>query len=90
MKNYSADIQNNLIRIFQDNCLLTGEQYEEISGMFINLEADIQEEVSYEDIEETVTKMFIIFEFLFNTKALTLLQYNEVCNLAGEMQEAGK
>lgn len=86
MKNYYIDTDTKLVDIFREHCNLSGEQYQEIQSMFINLMCDIQEGEQMENIEDRVGDMGVIFEFLYNTKELTIYEYNELCNLASEMR----
>ena len=87
MKNYYIDTDQKLIEIFTKHCGLTGEQYMKIRSRFINLLCDIQDDEQMEDIDEAVGEMGVIFDFLYNTKSLTLCEYNELCNLVNGMRD---
>ena len=87
MKNYYIDTDQKLREIFAEHCNLSGEQYEEIRSRFIYLMCDIQEGEQMENIEDAVSDLGVIFEFLYNTKELTIGEYNELCNLANGMQD---
>ena len=86
MKNYYKGADRKLVEIFTPHCNLSGEQYEEISARFIYLEADIQDGEPIEDIKQTVYELNVVFDFLYNTKEVTLEEYNSLCNLANEME----
>lgn len=93
---FYMDTTGKLREIFAEHCNLSGEQYEEINGRLIYLVADIQmleeksEEVKLADAEEEANELGVIFEFLMNTKELTLKEYNDLCNLVGELAEAAQ
>lgn len=93
---YYMDTTGKLREIFAEHCNLSGEQYEEINGRLIYLVADIQmleeksEEVKLADAAKEADELCVIFEFLLNTKELTLKEYNDLCNLAGELAEAAQ
>lgn len=82
--------------IFAEHCNLSCEQYEEISGRLIDLVADIQElerksdEVTLADTEKAAEDLGVIFEFLQNTKELTLEEYNALCNMTGELADEAR
>ena len=90
MRAFYIDTNERLREIFRDHCNLSGEQFEEINGRFIYLVCDIQEEEPQEVIEDKVSELHVIFEFLYNTKELTIGEYNDLCNLANEIQNAGE
>jgi len=93
---YYMDTTGKLREIFAEHCNLSGEQFEEISGRLIDLVSDIQmleeksEELTLADAEKAAEDLGVIFEFLLNTKELTLKEYNDLCNLAGELAEAAQ
>ena len=78
--------------IFAEHCNLSGDQYEEIRGRLIYLVADIQmleeksEEVTLADAEREADELSVIFEFLLNTKELTLKEYNDLCNMVNDLR----
>ena len=82
--------------IFAEHCNLSGEQYEVINGRLINLVSDIQmleeksEELTLADAEKAEAELIVIFEFLLNTKELTLEEYNALCNMVVEMDDAAR
>ena len=91
---YYMDTSKKLREIFAEHCNLNAEQYEEISGRLIYLVADIQmleeksEDVTLAEAEIEANELGVIFEFLLNTKELTLKEYNDLCNMASELAEA--
>lgn len=93
---YFMDTTGKLREIFAEHCNLSGEQYEEISGRLIYLVADIQmleekrELVTLAEAEKEAEELGVIFEFLLNTKGLTLKEYNDLCNMVGEMADAAR
>ena len=82
--------------IFAEHCNLSGEQYVEINARLIDLVSDIQmleeksEELTLADAEKEAEELGVIFEFLLNTKELTLEEYCELCNMTVELAEAAK
>ena len=101
MKNYYVDTCGEMRKIFAEHCNLSCEQYEAISGRFVDLIAEIQESGeggcgSLAEAEQKAENLGVIFEFLLDTKELTLKEYNDLCNMAGRiyddahaMREAG-
>lgn len=93
---FYMDTTGKLREIFAEHCNLSGEQYEEISGRLIFLVADIQmleeksEEVKLADAAKEADELGVIFEFLLNTKELTLEEYNALCNMVGELADAAQ
>ena len=93
---YYMDTTGKLREIFAEHCNLSGEQFEEISGRLIYLVADIQmleeksEEVTLADAEKEAEDLGVIFDFLLNTKELTLEEYNALCNMTGELADAAQ
>lgn len=93
---YYMDTTGKLREIFAEHCNLSGEQYEEINGRLIDLVSDIQmleeksEELTLADAEKAAEDLGVIFEFLLNTKELTLEEYNDLCNMAGELADAAR
>ena len=90
MRNYYVDTCGELREIFKEHCNLSMEQYEEISGRMIDLVTEIQETDedgcgSFEVAEQKAEEMGVIFEFLLNTKEVTLKEYNDMCNLVGKI-----
>lgn len=89
MAEFYFDTDKKLVEIFTEHCNLSGEQYEWISGEFIYLVADIQDDEPETAIDERIEKMNIVFEFLLETKELTLEEYNDLCNLASDVRKGG-
>lgn len=88
MRNYYVNTCEKLRDIFTAHCNLSMEQYEEISGRLIDLVAEIQETDdggcgSFAEAERKANELGVIFEFLLNTKEVTLMEYNDLCNLVG-------
>ena len=87
MANYCIDIREKLIEIFREHCNLTCEEFEEIEGRLIDIETGIQEDQAYADTESEAEELSVIFEFLYNTKQLTIEEYNGLCNMANSMRD---
>ena len=86
MRNYYVDTCGKLREIFSEHCNLSMEQFEEISGRLIDLVTEIQETDkdgcgSFPEAERKANELGVIFEFLLNTKEVTLQEYNDLCNL---------
>ena len=93
MRNYYYDTCGKLREIFLENDNLSMEQYEEISGRLIDLVAEIEEfdgEGTYLEAERMANELGVIFEFMLNTKEITLAEYNDLCNMVGEIADAAK
>ena len=95
MRAFYYDTDGKIRKIFEEHCNLSGEQYEEIRGRLSDLEAEIQEmddkgEGTYAEAERKANELGVIFEFLFNTKELTLLEYNDLCNMVGVMADEAR
>ena len=93
MAAFYYDTDKKLVEIFTEHCNLSGEQYEEISGRLIDLVAEIQEfdgEGSYPEAERKANELGVIFEFMLNTKEVTLQEYNDLCNMVGEIADAAE
>ena len=90
MKNFYYNTTAKLRGIFSDNCNLSMEQYEAIGGEFLYLEADIQEEEASEEIMKRAEKMGIIFDFLYETKELTLKEHAALKDMVSDMLEKGQ
>ena len=91
MRNYYVDTCGKLRDIFTEHCNLSMEQFEEISGRLIDLLAEIQETDeegcgSFDEVERKAGELNVIFEFLLNTKEITLKEYNDMCNLVNSME----
>ena len=71
--------------IFAEHCNLSVEQYEEISGQFLYLVTDFQEGEPMEDVDKRVGYMRAVFEFLTNTKELTLKEQYELNELLDDV-----
>ena len=90
---YYFDTCGKMREIFTEHCNLSMEQYEEISGRLIDLVSEIQEfdgEGTYPEAERKANELGVIFEFLLNTKEITLEEYNEMCNMVGEIMLAAE
>ena len=93
---FYCDTCGKMREIFAEHCNLSGEQYEEISGRLIDLVSDIQmleeksDELTLADAEKAAEELGVIFEFLLNTKELTLEEYNALCNMVGELADAAQ
>jgi len=93
---FYCDTCGKMREIFAEHCNLSGEQYEEISGRLIDLVSDIQmleeksDELTLADAEKAAEELGVIFEFLLNTKELTLEEYNALCNMVVELDDAAR
>lgn len=74
-----------LREIFTEHCNLSMEQYEEISGQFIFLVSDIQDCEPQAEIEKRMDYMRAVFEFLYNTKELTMKEHYELNQLLDDV-----
>ena len=90
MKNFYYNTTTKLRGIFNDHCNLSMEQYEAIGGEFLYLEADIQEEEASAEILKRAEKMEIIFDFLYETKELTLKEHAAMKDMVSDMLEKGQ
>ena len=93
MKTYYVDTCGQLRDIFKEHCNLSMEQYEEIRGRLIDLVSEIQEfdgEGTYAEAERKANELGVIFEFLMNTKEITLKEYYDLCNMVGKIAEDAK
>jgi hypothetical protein len=88
MAAFYYDTCTKMREIFSEHCNLSMEQYEWIGGEFIFLVADIQEEEDGREIDKRVAKMKTVFDFLMETKELTLAEHNALHNLAIEVSGA--
>ena len=79
-----------LREIFSEHCNLSMEQYEEISGQFLYLVTDIQEGEPQEEIEKRMDYMRAVFEFLYNTKELTLKEQYELNQLLEDVWDTAR
>jgi hypothetical protein len=82
MAAFYYDTNSKLLEIFSEHCNLSMEQYEWISGEFIFLVADIQEEEDGREIDKRVAKMKTVFDFLLETKELTQEEHDALRDLA--------
>lgn len=78
MSEYFIDTDERLKDIFAEHCNLSPEQYEEIRGELIFLVSDIQEMEPMAEIDKRVDYLKAVFEFLQNTKELTLKEHYEL------------
>lgn len=93
MIRYYYDTCGKLREIFAEHCNLSVEQYEEISGQLIDLVAEIQEfdgEGTGPEAERKANDLGVIFEFLLNTKEITIEEYDNLCNMANEIADAAR
>lgn len=79
-----------LAEIFAENCNLSMEEYEEISGQFLYLVTDIQEGEPQEEIEKRMEYMRAVFEFLYNTKQTWLEQQYRLNQLLEDVWETAQ
>ena len=88
MATYYYDTEKKLVEIFTEHSNLSGEQYEWISAEFIYLVADIQEEEEGREIDKRIEKMKTVFNFLLETKELTLAEHSALNELANDVRDA--
>ena len=82
MKNYFyVDTDQKLKEIFHDYCNLSPEQYEELRAEMIYLVSDYQEGEPQAEIEKRIAYLKSAFEFLYNTKELSVKQHYELGEL---------
>ena len=84
------DTKGKMLEIFAEHCNLSLEQYEEISGRFIDLVADYQDGTPQAEIDQAQEKLRVIFEFLYNTKELTLEEFAQMNDMISEMEKQAK
>ena len=82
---YDMDTDEKLLEIFREHCNLSCEEYEEIRRLFIELVADVQDGRPLAGIQMQAEEMANVFTWLYNVKELTLKEYNDLCNLAGQI-----
>lgn len=87
MAAFYYDTCTKLREIFSEHCNLSMEQYEEISGQLIDLVADYQENEPEAEIEKREDRLKVIYDFLFNTKELTLKEHLDLYSMLDEMHE---
>ena len=87
MKDFYYDSCGKLREIFSEHCNLSMEQYEWISGEFIFLISDIQDGEPQAEIEKRLDKLDMVFDFLMETKELTLKEHYDLTNMATEIWE---
>ena len=93
MINYYNDTCGKLRDIFTPHCNLSLEQYEEIRGRLIDLVAEIQEmdgEGTGPEAEKKANDLGVIFEFLLNTKEITLEEYDSLCNMVNKIADEAR
>ena len=78
---YHYNTSGKLREIFSEHCNLSLEQYEEVSSQFSYLVTDISTGEPQADIEKRMDYMRAVFEFLYNTKELTLKEHYELNQL---------
>lgn len=81
-------MESNVMEIFKEHCNLSVEQYEWIRREFIYLVADIQEEETGREIDKRVEKMETVFDFLLETKCLTLNEHYALQKRAHDVRDA--
>ena len=92
MRNYYVDTCKELREIFMEHCNLSMEQYEEISGRLMDLVTEIQETDedgcgTFAEAYQKAEELGVIFEFLLNTKEVTLAEYNDMYNLVNRIRD---
>ena len=86
-----------LREIFTEHCNLSQEQYQEISLRLFNLASEAKalkekkgKEIWLNVALEEADDLNVIFEFLLNTEELTLEEYNDLCNMTEELENAAR
>ena len=74
--------------IFAGHCNMSLEQYEEISRRFIELVQEYRDGIQLVDIEKEKNELRVIFDFLYNTKELSLTEHSDLCGLCDEIEDA--
>lgn len=87
MEKFYYPTAGKLREIFAEHCNLSMEQYETISGYLIDLVADYQENEPDEEIEKRENKLHAIFDFLLETKELTLKEHGDLHLLLVDINE---
>ena len=87
MKKFSYQPTKKLLEIFTEHCRLTIDQYEVLGEEFMNLETEYQDSVPQADIEKHQEKMRIIFDFLLETKVITLKEHLALNNMVDDMED---
>ena len=82
---YDMDTDEKLIEIFREHCNLSCEEYEELRRLFIELVAEVQDGWPVVVIKMRAEEMGVIFTWLYNVMELTPKEYNDLCNLAGQI-----
>ena len=84
---FQFNTSGRLQEIFAEHCNLSMEQYEEISRRFTELAEEYRDGTPMAEIEPQKEELSIIFDFLYNTKELTIREYNDLCNMVGEIEK---
>ena len=79
------DVLDRLAEIFKDHCNLSNEQYAVLAEQLLILAEDAKDQ-EFENALVTIDELGVIFDFLYNTRELTLQEYNDLCNLTGEIR----
>ena len=90
MKAFFINTDDKLKEIFKDHCDLSQEQYIEIRTELLFLVCDYQEEEPKEEIEKSIICLKAVADFLYNTKALTLKEHNDLHGLVDEIKTEGE
>lgn len=87
---FYRDVDAKLREIFSEHCNLSAEQFNEIKKRMIYMVATIQDNYPFGDVEEYAEELNTIFAFMVNTRELTLVEYNELCNFVNGMADEAK
>ena len=85
--NFYYDTCTKLREIFTEHCNLSMEQYEWLSAEVIYLVSDIQDGEPQAEIEKRMEKLGVIFDFLMETKELTMEEHYRLTEMTGEIWE---
>lgn len=85
MNGFYYDTCGKLREIFAEHCNLSMEQYEAISGRFIDLVDGIRDGEPQAEIERRINELDVIFDFLLDTRELTLREQWALKEMGGEI-----
>ena len=85
MKNYFYDTDQKLREIFSEHCELDCDQYEWIAAELTWLICDMQEAEPQAEIEKRIAKLTTVFEFLQETKEITMAEHFGLMEMLSEI-----
>ena len=91
MERFSYYTANKLREIFSEHCNLTVEQYAALTERLEELVDMYQENRPEKEMEKFADNLGVIFDFMLDTKELTLKEHMDLHEMLNEMAEqAGK